>query len=66
MTLEIQVTVGTVPKSNIKVTNKQMHLWSFFWLSTSTASGDAKLVLWTQKSPLSQPESTNEEGKASQ
>jgi hypothetical protein len=31
-----------------------MHLWSFFWLSTSTASGDAKLVLWTQKSPLSE------------
>jgi hypothetical protein len=38
----------------IKVTNKQMHVWSFFWLSTSTASGDAKLVLWTQKSPLSE------------
>ena len=57
--------VGTVPKSNIKIvqrdkidttkTHIRVHDRSISWLGTDTSikSGGVKLVLWTQVSSLS-------------
>ena len=54
-------TAGTVPKSNIKIVerdtvdtpNTQIHNRSLSWLGTGTSikSGGAKIVLWAQTSP---------------
>ena len=57
-------TVGTIPKSNIKIVkrgkidtpNTQIHDWSIFWLGTGTSikRGGDILVLWAKISPLSE------------
>ena len=54
--IRVYHTVGTVPKSNIKITkrdnidtpNTQLHNRSLSWLGTGTKikSGEAKLILW--------------------